>query len=127
MVFFPLVIAPTIFKILNEEQAGKILRTFFPKYYFYGIFLSIIGLVFSFLEENHIAIYTFIFLGVMFIFSRQVLMPAINKAKDNFSINDDIARMQFKKLHFTSVIINIIQLIFCFCLALNLIFFNVLF
>ena len=124
MVFFPLVVSPTLFKILNEDQAGQILRSFFPKYYMYGITLSLIGLVCSFYEENYIAIYLFIFLSVTFIFSREFLMPRINNARDNFNKSGKFSKIQFKKLHSISVIINVFQLILCICLVLNLIVFN---
>jgi len=127
MIFFPLVIAPTIFRTLSEEQAGKILRIFFPKYYLFGIVLSVIGLGFSYYQADNISLLSFIFLFITFTFSRQILMPAINKAKDDFSEKNEIAKLQFNRLHMFSVLINFIQLILCLCLILNLFFFKLQF
>ncbi len=127
MIFFPLVIAPTIFRTLSEEQAGKILRIFFPKYYLFGIVLSVIGLGSSYYQADNISLLSFIFLFITFTYSRQILMPAINKAKDDFSEKNEIAKLQFNRLHMFSVLINFIQLILCLCLILNLFFFKLQF
>ena len=48
-----------------------------------------------------------------FIFSRQVLMPMINKAKDLNNEN------KFNKLHKLSVFINFLQIIGCIFLLVN--------
>ena len=37
IIFFSAVVAPTVFKSLEERDAGVFLRTFFPKYYIFGI------------------------------------------------------------------------------------------
>ena len=113
MIFFPLVVATSVFKVLDEEQSSKFLRNFFPKYYLFGFILSLIGLIFSIYYENESSI--LIFLGIMvgFIFSRQVLMPMINKAKDLNNEN------KFNKLHKLSVFINFLQIIGCIFLLVN--------
>ena len=113
MIFFPLVVATSVFKVLDEEQSSKFLRNFFPKYYLFGFILSLIGLIFSIYYENESSI--LIFLGIMvgFIFSRQILMPMINKAKD---LNND---NKFNKLHKLSVFINFLQIIGCIFLLVN--------
>ena len=113
MIFFPLVVATSVFKVLDEEQSSKFLRNFFPKYYLFGFILSLIGLIFSIYYENESSI--LIFLGIMvgFIFSRQILMPMINKAKDLNNEN------KFNKLHKLSVFINFLQIIGCIFLLVN--------
>ena len=113
MIFFPLVVATSVFKVLDEEQSSKFLRNFFPKYYLFGFILSLIGLIFSIYYENESSI--LIFLGIMvgFIFSRQILMPMINKAKDLNNEN------KFNKLHKFSVFINFLQIIGCIFLLVN--------
>ena len=62
MIFFPVVVATSVFKVLNEEQSSKFLRIFFPKYYLFGLVWSVIGIVVSFLESNNIYLLSFIFL-----------------------------------------------------------------
>ena len=114
MIFFPTVVATSVFKVLDEAQSSKFLRIFFPKYYFFGSILSCLGIVASIIDSNFLALSVFIFLIITFLFSRQILTPIINKVKDEQ--NEE----KFKKLHRFSVIINFIQMIFCIGLLVNL-------
>ena len=113
MIFFPLVVATSVFKVLNEKQSSKFLRIFFPKYYLFGFVLSLIGLILSSYYENKSSILIFLFIMIGFIFSRQVLMPMINKAKDLNNVN------KFNKLHKLSVFINFLQIIGCILLLVT--------
>jgi len=107
MIFFPLVVATSVFKVLDEEQSSKFLRIFFPKYYLYGFVLSLAGVILSIYFENKLSILIYSFIMVGFIFSRQILTPMVNKAKDS---NDE---KKFNKLHKLSVFINFLQIIGC--------------
>ena len=113
MIFFPLVVATSVFKVLDEKQSSKFLRIFFPKYYLYGFVLSVIGLTISTYYENKSSMLIFLLIMIGFIFSRQVLMPIINKAKDLNNEN------KFNKLHKVSVFINFLQIIGCIFLLVN--------
>jgi hypothetical protein len=44
IIFFSAVVAPTVFKSLDEREAGVFLRAFFPKYYIFGIVLGVISI-----------------------------------------------------------------------------------
>ena len=57
--------------------------------------------------ENKLSILIYSFIMVGFIFSRQILTPMVNKAKDS---NDE---KKFNKLHKLSVFINFLQIIGC--------------
>ena len=105
MIFFPLVVATSVFKVLDENQSSKFLRIFFPKYYLFGIVLSLSGIILSTFEKNNISLLVFSFIMLGFLFSRQILMPMINKAKDENNDN------KFNKLHKFSVFINFVQMI----------------
>ena len=107
MIFFPLVVATSVFKVLDEKQSSKFLRIFFPKYYLYGFVLSLAGVILSIYFENKLSILVNSFIMVGFIFSRQILTPMVNKAKD---LNDE---KKFNKLHKLSVFINFLQIIGC--------------
>ena len=113
MIFFPIVVAPSIFKNLNEKQSSLFLRSFFPKYYLFGIIISLIGIIVSYLESDLIIISSFIFIFVGFLFSRQYLTPLINKAKDEINKSDNLSKVKFERLHRFSVIINILQIFVC--------------
>ena len=105
MIFFPLVVATSVFKVFDENQSSKFLRIFFPKYYLFGIVLSFSGIIFSTVEKSKISLLIFSFILLGFLFSRQILMPMINKAKDENIDN------KFNKLHKFSVFINFVQMI----------------
>jgi len=113
MIFFPVVVAPSVFKNFNEKQSSLFLRSFFPKYYLFGIIITLIGIFISALEKDFIIIFclSFIFLG--FVFSRQYLTPLINKAKDEIIKSNDLSKVKFERLHRFSVIINILQIFIC--------------
>ena len=107
MIFFPLVVATSLFKVLDEKQSSKFLRFFFPKYYLYGFFLSLLGVILSIYVENKLSILIYSLIMVGFLFSRQILMPMVNKAKD---LNNE---KRFNKLHKLSVFINFLQMLAC--------------
>ena len=113
MIFFPIVVAPSIFKNFNEKQSSLFLRSFFPKYYLFGMIITLIGILISALEKDFIIIcsLSIIFLG--FVFSRQYLTPLINKAKDEIIKSNDLSKVKFERLHRFSVIINILQIFIC--------------
>ena len=113
MIFFPLVVATSVFKVLDEKQSSKFLRIFFPKYYLYGFVLSIIGLSLSIYYEDKLSMLIFLLITVGFVFSRQVLMPMINKSKD---LEEE---SKFNKLHKFSVLINFLQIIGCVFLVVT--------
>ena len=54
MIFFPIVVAPSVFKNFNEKQSSVFLRSFFPKYYLFGIIITIIGIFVSAFEKDFI-------------------------------------------------------------------------
>ena len=107
MIFFPVVVATSVFKVLDEKQSSKFLRIFFPKYYLFGLVLSLTGLIIAIFDKNNMSLIIFLLIIIGFLFSRQFLMPIINKAKDN---NNE---KKFNILHRFSVLINFIQISLC--------------
>ena len=107
MIFFPVVVATSVFKVLDDKQSSKFLRIFFPKYYLFGLVLSLTGLIIAIFDKNNMSLIVFLLIIIGFVFSRQFLMPIINKAKDN---NNE---KKFNILHRVSVLINFIQISLC--------------
>ena len=107
MLFFSFVVAPITFTSLNEENARKFIRRIFPFYYNVNLGISIIvTLIFIFIESFHLDFFLILLVALLFALSNYVLMPLINKYRDN---NQD---KNFKFSHFISVIINFLQMIF---------------
>tara|TARA_B100000945_G_scaffold241357_1_gene197394 strand:- start:140 stop:526 length:387 start_codon:yes stop_codon:yes gene_type:complete len=106
MIFFSFVLAPMIFKILDAENAGKFVRKIFPYYYFVNlIFLSIAVILFIIISSLGLSFYITLSLAISFVFAQFILMPIINKFKDNNK------EKKFKYAHGLSVLINFIQMI----------------
>ena len=106
MIFFSFVLAPMIFKILDPENAGKFVRKIFPYYYFVNlVFLSVAVILFFIVSSFSINFYITLALVFSFVFAQFILMPLINKLKDNNQEN------KFKYAHGFSVVINFAQMI----------------
>jgi len=106
MIFFSFVLAPMIFKILDAENAGKFVRKIFPYYYFINlVFLSVAVVFFFIVSSFSINFYITLLLVISFVFAQFILMPLINRLKDN---NQE---KKFKYAHGLSVVINFSQMI----------------
>ena len=106
MVFFSFVIAPVTFTSLNEENARKFIRTIFPFYYKVNFFLSLfITSIYLIQKFFNLDFYLILLVTILFFLSNYILMPLINKYRDN---NQE---KKFKYLHFISVVINFVQII----------------
>ena len=106
MIFFSFVLAPMIFKILDAENAGKFVRKIFPYYYFTNlVFLSVAVVFFFIVSSFSINFYITLLLVISFVFAQFILMPLINRLKDN---NQE---KKFKYAHGFSVVINFAQMI----------------
>tara|TARA_B100000965_G_C19524330_1_gene728046 strand:- start:24 stop:413 length:390 start_codon:yes stop_codon:yes gene_type:complete len=107
MLFFSFVVAPVTFSSLNDESARKFIRKIFPYYYIINLLIGLIVLsTFIYLKKYSVDFFLILLICVMFAISNFILMPLINKYRDN---NQD---KKFQYSHFTSVIINFIQIIF---------------
>ena len=106
MLFFSFVIAPVIFTVLDANNAGKFVRKIFPHYYLVNlIILSIAVLLLFYISSINLDFYITLVITILFAFSLFVLMPSINKFKDNEE------ERKFKYSHTLSVVINFIQII----------------
>ena len=106
MIFFSFILAPMIFKILDPENAGKFVRKIFPYYYFVNlVFLSIVVILILLNSKINFEFYITVSLVISFIFAQFILMPFINKIRDNNEEN------KFKYAHGFSVAINFLQMI----------------
>ena len=111
MLFFTVVVAPTVFKVLPVEWSSKYVRNFFPKYYATLGLITIIC-VFTEPDANNKALLAIC--ATLFAFTLFYLTGKINQAKDSGQ------NRQFHVLHGISVAINLFQLIsFIFVLAIS--------
>ena len=106
MLFFSFVIAPVVFTTLDENNARKFIRRIFPFYYNVNLGVSFIVLI-TFILSSKIGVDFYIILAITVLFatSNYLLMPLINKYRD------EKHEKKFKYSHFLSVLINFVQMI----------------
>ena len=106
MLFFSFVIAPVVFTTLDENNARKFIRRIFPFYYNVNLVISFFVLItFMLLSKIGVDFYLILAVTVLFATSNYLLMPLINKYRD------EKQDKKFKSSHFLSVIINFVQII----------------
>ncbi len=105
MLFFSFLVAPITFIKLDATEAGKLIRSIFPYYYLKIIILSFATAVLLTLANHFSAVLMFI-IGLSAVFSRQSLIPKINKYRDAEIAGDVSAKSKFDSFHRLSVIIN---------------------
>ena len=113
MLFFSFVIAPVVFTTLDENNARKFIRRIFPFYYNVNLGISFIVLIiFILLGKIGIDFYLILAITLLFAISNYLLMPLINKYRD------EKQDKKFQYSHFISVLINFVQII---CLVIILV------
>lgn len=109
IVFFSAIIAPTVFKTLDEKSAGVFLRAFFPKYYLFAIVIGLAALalimIFN-IEMSNILYIAIVSMTILSIISR-FMIPMINNARDM----GEKGKQKFNRLHALSVSLNVITLV----------------
>jgi len=102
MLFFSVAVAPTIFMVLPPEWSAAYVRKFFPKYF---LFLGITSAIAAALHSLPSVQISLGLCAVVFFFSVFWLTPRINLARDSKQMK------KFKLLHYTSVVLNLLQLV----------------
>ena len=108
MIFFPSVVAPTVFKSLDQGSAGQFLRRLFPAYYIFIIVTSLIGAGLLLSKPTLAAVLFIVTASTLLV--RQALVPKINAWRDRELAGDEAAAARFNAGHRASVIINLAQL-----------------
>ncbi|MGD1989265.1 MAG: DUF4149 domain-containing protein [Pseudomonadales bacterium] len=109
MLFFPTVVAPTVFKTLPEADAGAFLRALFPRYYGFLILGTGAATLAFGLGAPSAALLT----GSVTISTAAVLfllVPKINALRDQQLAGDAEAGRAFDRSHRLSVAINFGQI-----------------
>ena len=110
------VIAPNVFKYLDQNQTRDLLRAIFPKFFLFIVLLAFLSFLVGMLNNVKIDIQTIIALITVFLsILCYIIIPFINEAKDKNN------QKKFKFLHNVSVVSTVIILI----TNLSLVFFNI--
>ena len=111
MVFLVGIVLPSIHKVLDSGKALSLTRRLFPRYCTWGLALSLLATLISIAAGSyHYILLIVVFVG--FLYSRQILLPKISSAKDNWLTSESPQdKAYFKKLHKRSVIITATQIV----------------
>ncbi len=118
IVTFSFLVAPLVHVILGREDAAKLLRVFFPRYYKFGIGCAIVallsGMLFAYSASMGRIYQWLIFWGLALIievFSLQVLVPILESTREARNNGEVEATRKFEWAHKTSVYLNAINLL----------------
>ncbi|MEL7230985.1 MAG: DUF4149 domain-containing protein [Pseudomonadota bacterium] len=110
MVFFPSVVAPNVFRALDEENGGAFLRQLFPAYYIFIIVFSALTAALAYTRPVLAIGFALVALSTLIV--RQVLVPKLNRWRDEGVAGDAAAQKRFDGGHRLSVIVNMAQMLF---------------
>ena len=119
MIFFMSIVTPTVFKSLDEQQAGKFLRIIFPRMFIYGFILSLLASLSALFAEQSMYWSLSLITAFLFLINAYIITPRINTYRDLQLGGDEKAVKMFKALHFFSVLIFIIQLLISIFLIIS--------
>ncbi len=121
MTIFTFVVMPVIFRAFSRDTASSIADKLFPVYFPYNLILSLLALAFflpaGFRKDggSKISFALIIIANVINLYINFKLFPAVKKVKQDIVSFDHTApdspgRKQFRRLHGTSAILNILLL-----------------
>lgn len=111
MIFFMAIVSPSVFATLSTNASSKFLRTIFPRMFLFGFIISIVSLIFTFISGNVLNSILLIIIAISFIINRNYLTPKINNFRDRELEGDEKASSSFKKMHFGSVLLFMLNFI----------------
>ena len=111
MLYFSISIARFVHSTLGPENAGKLLRVLFPKYFLWGLFLSIFSTLIFYFSNKILESVILLIVALLAGISRFILVPKINKNRDLMIQGEATSKKAFSSLHTLSVMINFFQMI----------------
>ena len=115
MLFFVIIVSPTVFTALSSDQASKFLRLIFPRLFLFGLALSLLTALGYIVSALYIEMFLALFASILFFLNRNILTPLINYHRDKEIEGNIKSKNYFKLLHLLSVsffVINLFILVF---------------
>ena len=106
MLFFVIIVSPTVFTSLSSDQASKFLRIIFPRMFLFGLALSLFTSLGYYISSLYIEMILALFSSILFFLNRNLLTPMINYYRDKEIEGDIKSKKYFKLLHLLSVCLN---------------------
>ena len=116
MLFFSVVVAPTVFKALPADYAGTFLRALFPVYFLLNGLVAAVAAVFA---GGGWPTALFLLAAALMTAVRFGAIPIINAARDAMLAGDRAAKQSFGRWHGATVIVNVFEMgLLCAAIAL---------
>ena len=111
MLFFTIVVSPSVFSSLASEQSSKFLRVIFPRMFLFCLIISLFALILSALLNEEFQFYCLLIVSLLFFLNRNLITPKINFYRDKDIIGTLKAKKTFKMLHLISVLLFLINIV----------------
>ena len=109
MIFFSVVVSPSVFASLNSKGSSKFLRTIFPRMFLFGFVISLLAFILTILSNDLFNSIVLVIIGLSFLLNRNYLTPLINKFRDQELEGNPKAAKNFKIMHLLSVLLFMIN------------------
>ena len=110
MLFFLIVVSPSVFSSLTNEQSSKFLRVIFPRMFLFCFIISLFALIVFALLNEKFKFYCLLIVSLLFFLNKNIITPKINFYRDKDVIGDLKAKKIFKILHLISVLFFLINI-----------------
>ena len=111
MIFFMAVVSPSVFATLSTNASSKFLRTIYPRMFLFGLIITFLSLILSYISGNILNSILLVIVAVSFIINRNYLTPKINNFRDKELEGDEKASSNFKYMHLLSVLLFLLNFI----------------
>ena len=111
MLFFLIVVSPSVFSSLTNEQSSKFLRVIFPRMFLFCFIISLFALILSALLNEKFKFYCLLIVSLLFFLNKNIITPKINFYRDKDVIGDLKAKKIFEILHLISVLFFLINIV----------------
>ena len=111
MVFFMVVVSPTIFKALDEAISGAFLRQLFPRMFLYGMIAMLLAFLTTLNSQLNIYWIISAISSIFFAINLYIITPKINYYRDEAKLGNSLSEKKFKQFHLLSVVLFILQLL----------------
>ena len=115
---FSFLIAPIVHSLLEKEQAAKLLRVFFPRYYLMGVICAAVGVGGSLIigwsaPEPRVILWTILwaYILVVEVFALKFLIPTLEATREGRNQEEPKATETWEWAHKLSVRLNVINLL----------------
>ena len=119
MIFFVIIVSPTVFTSLSSDQASKFLRIIFPRLFLFGLILSLVTALGFYISSLYIEMVMALVSSILFFLNRNLLTPMINYHRDKEIEGDIKSKKYFKLLHLLSVLFFVMSSIILVFFLLN--------